>query len=312
MDGGPPVDLNYPSGQPVAGFWRTVAEGLDPVLDAAYIAPRVARVVTHMYAAAAFRGTKCHYFYLTYGEADVVSGTWSGVGVSLNNQLQAIFTNYGNTSISPSIRAIYDDVTDRFFVTMPAEGWRNGIYVFNPNTRQIVSTHDSVFGALIEETPLVKIGRKLYGFRRIQPSGFSGPQNLNQGFIVDMDQMAAATGRNNMAGQAFTLAGDTAGTIYSPSPTQETIPCYWDGVAIRRWNYSAAERQNIYSVNITPESGAGTVGNPFVLRQTRTVLAGTAPSNPTFIYSRLVYDQAARAAICIPRDNADWMALRIT
>lgn len=303
--------LSYPSGIPLQGFFLSLAEGLDPVLDAQYAAPQMARVVTHMYAAAAYRKGKVHYFYLTYGEADVASGRWSGRGVSLNNQLQAIFANYGNSSISPSIRAIYDEVTDRFFVTMPNEGWRNGIYVFDPNTRQITSVHDCIFGVMLEETPMVKVGRKLYCFRRIQSAGFSGPQNLNQGFIVDMDQMAAASGRNAMQGQAFTLVGDIDGSTYQASATQETIPCYWDGVAIRRWNYQPANRQFIYSVNITPEGGTGTTANPLILRQTRRTLAGTAPTSTLFVYSRLVYDEAARAAICIPRADSDWFALRL-
>lgn len=303
-----------PNGQPGgAGVWfLTVAEGLDPTLDAGYIAPQLARVSSHMYGAAAIRNGVVHYFYLTYGEANTVTGQWGGRGTDIGAQLNAIFSEYGTDAGQVWTRAIYDDVTDRFFVSMPNSGWRNGFYVFDPSSRQVTSVHDCPFGPMLQDTPTVKIGRKLYCFRLVQPSGYTGPQNLNQGFICDMDQMAAATGHNTMVASAFVLAGDTDGTIYQPSTYQETIPCYWDGVAIRRWNYETAHIQYIYSVDITPTSGTGTADDPLVLQQTQMTLAGTPPTSVQFIYTRLAYDAVVGAAICIPSATSNWFALKLT
>ena len=149
---------------------------------------------------------------------------------------------------------------------------------------------------------LVRVNRKLYGFTKVS-AGFDQPQVMSQGFIFDMDSKTYSK---------FVLTGDLAGTTYSPGATQETIPAYYDGIAIRRWNYSSSTRGTIYSVNLTPSSGTGTVADPYVLQQTGRAVAGSGAMDPIYVYSRLVWCAAAQCALVIPRASQNWRALKLS
>jgi hypothetical protein len=261
-----------------------------------------------MYAAAALRGTTAHYFYLTYAEFDTATGEWSGQGVDLGAQLVKFRAQYNSQPLQQGTVAVYDEVTDRFFVTLnPGDnggGWRSGIMVFDPNTRSIEAIHETneaTYGLVLNSINICRVGRDLYCFTKV--GNYGQPQVMNQGFIFNMDRKVFSR---------FVVAGDTQGSTYASSSTQDTIPSFYDGVAIRRWNYQPADRGNIYSVALTPSAGLGSPADPYVLQQTARSIAGTAPARPVYVYSRLVYHGGAKCALLLPEASADWVALKLS
>jgi hypothetical protein len=309
--------ITYPSGQATEGFFLTEAELPNP-LDAAYRAPALARVSTHMYAAAAMRGDTVHYFYLTYAEFNTRTGTWVGRGVDLGQQLLKFRVQYGKVPLQQGTVAVYDETTDRFFVTLnPGDGgggWRTALMVFNPASRQIESVHEvsGALGLIGNSVNICKVGRKLYVF---QKSGLYGqPTTMNEGLIADMDQMAATPmgSLRTLSALKFRLVGETAASTFPASSTQETIPSWYDGQAIRRWNYTPAHIGSIQSVQLTPVAGSGTAADPLQLTQSTTAIAGNAPTRPMFVYSRFVFHNGARCALLLPEAASDWLALRLS
>ena len=308
--------LTYPSGRYFSGGtapafeggWFLPADQLPSVLDAPFRAPALARVSTHMYAAAAMRGTRVHYFYSTYAEFDTATGEWTGQGVDLGQQLPPFRTQYGSVPLQQGTVATYDDVTDRFFVTLcPGDsggGWRSAILVFNPITRRIESIHETnadTYGFVESSVNVCRVGRDLYVFTKL--GQYSRPSLMNQGFIFNMDSKTF---------RRFVITGDTAGSTFPFSNTQETIPSFYDGVAIRRWNYCPEFVGQIQSMSLSPLSGTGSITDPLVFRQTSRVVGGTPPNRPLFVYSRLVYHSGARCAMVLPSANSDWHVLKLS
>ena len=307
--------LTYPSGQPFSGQaglgqsgWFLTANELTDARDLLYAAPALARVSTHLYASAAKRGSRIHYFYLSYAEFDTATGQWLGREVDLGAQLTAFRPQYGTAPLQQGTVALYDEVTDRFFVTLnPGDsggGWRSGIMVFNPITRSIESIHESTdasYGLILNSLNICRVGRNLYVFTK--RGNFTEPQVMNQGFVFNMDTKTF---------KAFRLTGDTDGSAYPYSATQDSIPSFYDGVAIRRWNYALGYADKIYSVDLNPMSGTGAVSDPYVLRQTARVIGGVAPTQPKWVFSRFVYHGGANCALLLPDANSDWLALRLS
>ena len=299
--------ITYPSGVPFSGWFLSANELTDP-RDQPHAAPALARVSTHMYAAAVKRGTRIHYFYLSYAEFDTATGQWLGREVDLGAQLVTYRPQYNKLPLQQGTVAVYDEVTDRIFVTLnPGDsggGWRSGIMVFNPMTRAIESIHEtneSTYGLVLNSINICRVGRSLYCFTKI--GFYDQPQVMNQGFIFDMDSRSL---------RRFVITGDTAGSTYASSNTQDTIPSFFDGVAIRRWNYQPADRDKIYSVNPTPIGGTGTTADPYVLKQSVRTIAGPAPTRPLFVYSRLSYHGGAKCALLLPEAGADWVTLKLS
>lgn len=300
-----PGPLTYPSGALGNGFFR---DDLTDPADTAYNTAR-ARASSHMYAAAAARGSVTHYFYLAYAEFDAATGTWASTNVDIGAQLYALNPSYNNVPLQQGTVAVYDDVTDRFYVTVvPGDaggGWRSHIMEWHPTTRTIVALYESTsgtYGAVSESCSVVRVGRKLYCFNKVA-AAYDQPQNMSQGFIFDMDAKTF---------KKFTCTGDVAGTTYSPVVGQETIPAFYDGSMIRRWNYASAYRSKIYSLNLTPVSGTGTSGDPYVLQQTERAVTGVGSMDPYYIYSRFVWNTTAGCALFIPRATQNWRALKLS
>jgi hypothetical protein len=308
--------MYYPSGKYFSGGsapayeggWFLPADQLPAAIDAPYRAPALARVSTHRYAAAAYRGTRIHYFYLTYGEFDTATGQWTGQGIDLGQQLLNFRPQYGPVPLQQGTVATYDSQTDRFFVTLcPGDsggGWRTGILVFNPNTRTIESVHEtnsSTYGFMDSSVNVCRVGRNLFIFTKI--GNYSQPTMMNQGMIFNMDDRTY---------RKFVLVGDTAGSTFPFSNTQETIPSFYDGQAIRRWNFCPQFVGQVLTVNLTPESGAGSVTDPLVYRQTARMLAGAPPTRPLFVYSRLAYHSGARCALVLPSADSDWYVFKLS
>jgi hypothetical protein len=301
-----PGPLNYPSGKSESkGFFLSADEISDP-MDLPYANP-LARASTHMYGAAAMRGSTVHYFYSTYAEFDTLKGTWSGRGVNLGTQLALVNPNYGSVPLQTGTVAIYDEKTDRFFVTFnPGDsggGWRNGLIQFNPITRLIENIFIcSNYGYMADSASVVIVGRDIFIFNKVGTS-YSAPLAMNQGMIFNMDSKTY---------KAFVVTGDTEGTIYRNSPSQETIPACYDGRFIRRWNYQTNFRSDIYSIDPKPVSGEGTLANPLVFNQTKSVLSGTPPANVAYIYTRMIYNSSADCIMMIPISNSNWYGFKLT
>lgn len=281
----------------------------DPA-DTMYNTPR-GRACSHMYGAACLRGHTIHYFYGTYAEFDILTGTWADLGhypdaYCLYTSFMTFQPNYGDVELQEGTMSIYDSVTDRFFITLTAGsaggGWRTSIMVFNPVTRaftNIFDQLDSDYGFIGQGVNLILIGRNLWGFTR----GSSYPNgNMNQGFIMNMDTLVRSK---------FVLVGDVEGSLFSADGAQESIPSFYDGVAIRRWNYSATYKGFIYSVSITPESGTGTIADPYVMRQTKRALSGAIPDGK-YIYKRFVYNAALGCAVLLPSSTQPPVALKLS
>lgn len=302
--GGP--EATYPSGKPLNG-WFLPADQLPDPADTPYGTP-LARVSTHMYGAAAMRGNVIYYFYRTYAEFDTSTGLWSGQAVALGPQLYAINPNYNNQYLDQGTMAVYDAVTDRFFVTLvPGDGgggWRSSIIVFNPTTRLIENIYDSgAYGAISESSALQVIGRKLYIFNKA-PASYDQPQVMNQGLIFDLDAKTF---------KRFSIQGDTTHTTYSPTGGNgvETIPCWYDGSKIHRWNYEPSNKQYVSSLDLTPAGGTGASGDPYLLNQAVRTLSGTPPS-ALFVYKRMMYLPDAGCVALLPRANSNWFALKLS
>ena len=303
---GYPVTNVYPSGLAFNGWFLSSNELTDP-RDLPFAAPALARTSTHMYAAAAKRGDRIHYFYLSYGEFDTKTGLWSGREVDLGAQLIKFRPQYGAVPLQQGTVAVYDEVTDRIFLTLnPGDSggpWRSAIMVFNPVTRVIESVHETneaTYGLILNSLNICRVGRNLYCFTKL--GRYGEPTMMNQGFVFNMDSKTF---------KRFVLIGDTAGSTFEFSATQESIPSFYDGTAIRRWNHQPSERNNIYSVNLTPVSGSGAITDPLMLRQTVQSIGGAVPTSPRFVYSRLMYHEGARCALLLPEASSDWVALKL-
>jgi hypothetical protein len=300
--------VTYPSGVAFSGRWFLSAAELSDPRDLPYAAPALARVSTHMYAAAARRGTRVHYFYGAYGEFDTSTGKWMGREVDLGAQLLRFRPQYNAVPLQQGTVAFYDAVTDRFFVTLnPGDsggGWRSGIIVFDPTTRSIEAIHEtneSTYGLIPNSMNICQVGRNLYCFTKLGRS--TEPQVMNQGFMFNMDTKLF---------KRFSITGDMAGSTYPPSQFQEGIPSFYDGTAIRRWNYAPDHRSKIYSVNPAPTGGSGSPSDPYVLQQSVRTVGGVAPAQTKLVYSRFVYHGGAGCALLLPDAQSDWIALKLT
>lgn len=312
--------IDYPSGKYFAGgafaespklppaneggFFLTVAQGLNATTDAGYIAPAMAKISTHSYAAMAVRGREVHFFCTpSYAVCNIDTGVWSGYGVDIGMQLYALQANLTNLPFSHGNAAVYDATTDRFIVTLQpgdfAAGNRNGVLVFDPGTKTVESFHNQT-GYLGPSPSMVLAGRKVYLFRKV--GNYLDPQNMNQGSIFDIDSQSFSY---------FTIQSDPAGTVYSQTLNQETIPAWYDTErgTIVRWNYEDAKGGNVHEVSLTPLSGAGTSGSPYVLQQTVKAVSG-APTGVKYRY-RGHYWPAADAMLILPHAGADWRVLRL-
>lgn len=319
-----------PSTTPIsysAGHFR---DNLTSTNDIPYNTTR-ARASSHMYSASAIRVTASkpqgviHYFYQTYAEFDIATGTWANLGDYPNNfqiptQLDSGGFNgrppgqYGTTELQQGTDAYYDAQTDQFFVTLvdgdAGGGYRSSVICFDPKTRNIVSVTDSsaALGFILPATVATPVGRNLYYF--VHDASDRG--SMNTGIIFNMDTKTM---------KKFVLAGDTAGSYFTVNSNQETIPAWYDGIAIRRWNYTAAQRNNINSVSLTPVSGTGTAADPYMLTQTARAVTGMPPdivngsgtqSPFAYIYHRLSWNAAAGAMIFIPKSTGVPYALKLS
>lgn len=302
--GGVPIGT-YPSG--LAITWYLDASRLTDPLDAAYITD-LARPSTHMYRAAAKRGDEVWYFYNGFGIANVVTGEWSGYDLRgvLEAQCSALYPSDTGAVFQQGTVAIYDADTDQFFVTRgPGDtASPNAVVVIDPTVPEVTdyivpsSTLGGTYGNVYASMSVAKCGRYIYYFGKT--NGNYGSNNaMNQGFRLNMDTLAV---------QAFTVTGDTAGTVWTDNGWSETIPAGSDGTLIWRWNY-ANQPTKAYKIDPSSYTGTGTSGDPFVYTQTEVELSGSAPS-PKYLYE-LPYIPGADAFVFDPHAEVAPRAIRL-
>jgi hypothetical protein len=297
-----PGPLIYPSGLGSA-YFRSSAN-LSDSRDLHFAAPQDAPTVTHNYIANAIRNNGViHMFYANYHEADTVSRSWRHLDdVDLGAQLYAINPNYTSFPLQQGTAAVYDDVTDKFFVTMvPGDqglNWRHGIFKFDPVTRLIVP--GSVVGVgTTESMNLLQAGRDLYGFT--YTGNYPGPMSTDQGWKFNIDTGAVTY---------LKVIGDQATFSYN-SATEAIVPFYHPGLhKIIRWNF-ATEPNAMYVLDTTPTAGSGTSGDPYQLPQTRVAVtpSGATPVGQ-YCYRRLYYDGSAGVALVLPHADSNWFAIK--
>lgn len=106
----------------------------------------------------------------------------------------------------------------------------------------------------------------LAGCERSQVAHDAEPTVMHQGFTFDLDTHQF---------KRFELEpGTEAESTFPFSSTQETIPSFHDGVAIRRWSFSPGQRNTILSVSTTPLRGTGSEADPLVFSQTVRTVGG--------------------------------------
>ncbi len=315
MNGQASIRMDYPSGivfadrtfglttwdTPDGGGWFRTSGEL-AAADMNYAAPITSRVASHMYGAACLRGSRVHYFYQYYGEADLSAHEWvaSARWPNLSSQYKAL-NQFANQTIStPGTMAHYDAVSDRFFVlAQGGEGGSLSLYTVlpGPSVQQYVRVQE----AITPSPAIAAVGRTLYVFNKTG----AGPIEMNHGFAVDMRTLAVTY---------FTVAGTTAGTVLSSGfgvgKTAETIPAFAFGGAIYRWNYIDAPNQ-LFRLNLTPSGGTGTSADPFVLQQTAVTLSGTPPANVTYVYKRLMAIEPQGVVVLIPSARSRPMVVKL-
>ena len=295
-----PGELVYPSGFAPGYFSSTVT---DP-LDLPYKAPFDARSTTHQYAAHAIRHGVISYFYLTYAELDIAQKRWQHIETNpFGPQLEAIDLHYGNVQLQQGTVALYDAVSDRFFVTLnPGDaggGWRSHLLRIDPETRKIETPMDPEV-PMTNSISLVQVDRWIYAFNKQNAEG--GTTSMNDGWRYNIDSRAV---------EYLTLEGDPA--IFTESTYQETIPAFLHAKhhKIYRWNYRPADLDAMFEVELTPTGGAGTKADPWRLAQKRTLMAGAPPQDSAYVYRRLYFDPLTGIALVLPRAQSNWFAIRM-
>ncbi|APR74732.1 Hypothetical protein A7982_00078 [Minicystis rosea] len=294
-----PGPLVYPSGLAPGYFSSTVT---DP-LDLPYKAPFDARPSTHQYAAHAIRKGVISYFYLGYAELDIAAKKWSHFDANpFGPQLLAIDFHYGDVPLQQGTVALYDDVTDRFFVTLnPGDaggGWRSHLMRIQPETLEIETPMTEV--PMTNSISLVKVDRWIYGFNKKNAEG--GTTSMDDGWRYNIDSQAV---------EYLVVEGDPA--IFTESTTQETVPAFLHTKQhkIYRWNYRMQDLNAMFELDLEPTGGTGTKTDPWRLAQKRTVMAGSPPQNSAYVYRRLYFDALTGLAMVLPRSNSNWFAIRM-
>jgi hypothetical protein len=312
----------YPSGLGLDWF-RTRAQLTDP-RDLPYAAPVSKPVSTHQYGSLSVRAKRgvpreMHGFYAQYKVFDLTSRTWTDahekgqaalaakVAAQSNRQFPGLGANIGpSVPLQQGTMALYDDVTDSFFVTLIAGdaggGWRNYFFRYEPSTQAVTK----VFRPGIpcrESMGWLKVGRWVYGFTSAYlpyPN-----QTIDRGFRFNIDSEAI---------EYFRLTG--AVVSFRTAPTQEAAPTWYDASTgkIYSWNHQGADRGALYELSLSALGGAGgrgTVDDPWQWTQTRVELSGTPPANVSYRYHSPFFVPGWNVVVVMPHSNSALYALRL-
>ncbi len=300
-------DLTYPSGAKPGHF---SADLTDPA-DLPFKAPQNAPTASHMYSACDMRGDVIHYFYGAYRCANVKTGKWESVGeIDVGAQVGKLTADkkYGTAYLQQGTAAVYDDVTDRFLVSLvPGDAginWRGNRLFFWDPVKQVIEPKGPADGMVPictrSSMNLFKGGRWAYMLMCNAPTTVA-PDTVNGAFRYNFDTGKIETLR--IEGDLFKFA---------PDNTQETVPCVYHAGrnSLIRWEY-LSDVNALYEVNLTPVSGAGTDASPYVLHQTRIPLTGALSVKPLLNYRRMFYNAKTGVMMFMPNSNSTWYAVKL-
>lgn len=322
-----PVNNNWPSGRGVD--WMRTAAQHDP-LDVSFAAPFSSPRQTHEYGGQATRNKvgvnkRIYWFYGAYKIYDLDARTWTtqhehpqggayitGLVATRCNIVQpGLGTNIGPTvPLQQGTMALYDDVTDKFFVTIiPGDnggGWRNFFFEYDPVT-------DTVPNIIRPQQPCresmtwVKAGRYIYGIT----SPYSVPYpnfEIRVGFRFHID---------NRTLEYFNVTGQIASFAANGSTQQEAVPYWYDSNAnkLHGWNHWSGDRASIYTLDLATfgtHGGTGTFGDPYLWPQTKQTLSGTPPSIVSYKYNGIHFIPSWNVAVVFPHSTLAPYAIKMT
>jgi hypothetical protein len=299
--------VKYPSG--VGGYF--MAKLTDPQ-DLPYQAPQDAPVASHMYTASDMRGDTIYYFYGSYKRANTKTGQWEQLtGVDIGAQLVKLTPDkkYSHEVLQQGTAAVYDDKTDRFLVSLvPGDAginWRgNRLFLWDP-IKEVIDPSGPTDGLVPIYTRssmnLLKAGRWAYMLMCNAPKEVAPDALVNGAFRYNFDTRKI---------EVLRIEGDLF--KYSGKGPQETVPCvYHAGTdSLIRWSY-VDDVNALYSVDLKPVGGKGTMADPYVLKQTRIPLKGALKSPPLLNYRRMFYNAKTDAMLFLPNADSNWYAVKL-
>jgi hypothetical protein len=308
-------NANWPSGRDV-DWMRTLSQ--HSPADVAFAAPFSSPRQTHEYGGQAVRNKpgvpkQIYWFYNAHKVYDFDSQMWTNrheLGQDYITQKVAarcdIVSPGLGTHIGPTVNlqqgtmALYDVVTDKFYVTLiPGDGgggWRNFFFCYDPSADTVPSIHRPQQPCR-ESMVWVQAGRYIYGIT----SPYSVPYpnyTQSEGFRFHID---------NQTLEYFTVTGDVASFAASGSggAMQEATPYWHDSNTnkLHGWNHKPSDRAGIYTLDVATfgtHGGTGTFTDKYLWPQTRTTLAGTPPSSVSFKYNGVHFIPAWGGAVVFP------------
>lgn len=315
---------NWPSGRAV-DWLRTLAQH-NPA-DVAYAAPFSSPRQSHEYGAQAVRNKagvpkQIYWFYGFHKIYDFSSQMWTNrheLGIDYITQKVAarcnivqagLGANIGPTvSLQQGTMALYDVVTDKFYVTLiPGDaggGYRNFFFCYDPAADTVPSIHRPEQPCR-ESMTWVQAGRYIYGIT--SPYSVPYPNSTqSKGFRFHID---------NQTFEYFTVTGSVPSFAADGGTQQEATPYWWDSGTnkLHGWNHNATDRAGIYTLDIGAfggSGGTGTYADPYLWPQTRTTLAGTPPSSVSYKYNGVHFVAAWGLAVVFPHSSLQPYAIKM-
>jgi hypothetical protein len=299
---------------------RTLAQH-DPA-DAAFAAPFSSPRQTHEYGAQAVRNKpgvpkQIYWFYGAHKVYDFGTQMWTNrhelgqdyivqkLATRCNIVSPGLGTNIGPTvTLQQGTMAIYDVVTDKFYITLvPGDaggGWRNFFFCYDPAADTVPSIHRPQQPCR-ESMTWVQAGRYIYGIT--SPYSVPYPNAENRvGFRFHID---------NQTFEYFILTGNFATyqqSAGSGAGGQEAVPYLHDSTrnTLVGWSHNAVDRGNLYELNLASfgsHGGTGTYADPFIWPQSKIALNGTPPSNVSYKYNAFWHMPTWGVYIFLPQAN---------
>ena len=304
-------NLAYPN-TANAWYFQTAAT-LNP-LDAAYAVPQIMPGASHFYTAGTFSDGILNRYYGGEWKANVDTGVYTYIDYSNRypQQLRKFNSNInGRYQFQDGTLGLRDWVRGKDWVTVipgsEADNWRYHMARINKETSTIEALVGIPTPTVSGQSSICIAGNFLYVFCP-KVLGNYGNRTLtyDRGYRVNLDTLALDY--ITLSGSAFPVWTDAQ---VGAGANVENVPTFFDGNAIRFWNYGLpADRDAFYSVNLTPTGGNGTAGNHYLMAVTRETRAASGMPNPAFTYT-VDYIAEWGVAMVLPNSGSRWWAIKI-
>lgn len=316
----PGVGYAYPSGAHM--HWHKTLAQLPDIADQPYATAISKPIPTHQYGSQAVRyktgvPREIHFFYAQYKVYNLDTRAWNldhelglyWISNKIADRQEVQEAGTGNTInrslvLQQGTMAVYDDVTDKYFVTLVGGGYRYGFFVWDPATQDCTKVIRSTGFPVIESVPFLKIGRWIYCITS-NPALPYTTKNYDRGFRYNIDTEVFEY--FSVIGQALSISVDSS---------QECAPAFYSPNTgkLCQWNHTSSDRQNIYEFDVATfgtEGGAGTTGSPYLWTRTKRALGGTAPGSVSYKYNGVMYVPSYGAAVVFPHSTLPPFAIKV-